>query len=207
MTYTPIKPDSGPSPAVDTTYIRDNFAQFAAIFSSTAGGIIYNHTPINDRNQGDHEVVLLEKQATDPEVTENWATLYAKDANSNAGIQPQIFARIQKFLPTNIDPRNAQNTPMQLTYNQVNTAGPVYQSFIPGGFLVYFGTTNNIAVPITVSPVPTSLFLAIAAPYNVTTGNIPFDTTTEILSTSQFRINSLSATGVYTFGWVAIGTV
>lgn len=207
MTYNPLKPDSGPSPLVDAPTIQTNFAQFAAIFSRTAGGVIYNHTPLNDNNQGDHEAILLEKQTADPGVTQLLDALYCKDATSNAGTQPQLFVQIPKFLPTILDTRNAPNNPMQLTYNAVNTAGPIYQSFLAGGYLVFFGTTNNIALNITLSPAPTTLLLAIAEPQNVLAGNTAFDVTTNIINNSTFKINSISAIGVYTFSWIAIGTV
>lgn len=202
MTYIPIKPDAGPSPNIDAPTIRDNFAAFAAIFSSSSAGIIYNHTALNEASQGNHQAVLMEKQTVDPEVTEDLAVLYCKDAPSNAGTQLQLFAKIQQFLPT------ITNAPMQLTYNQVNTVGPVYQSFLAGGYLIYFGTTMDVSVPITLSPVPTQILVAIACPYTTTLPlNLSLDVRTNRLSNSQFQIISTNASGVYTFGWIAIGTV
>lgn len=202
MTYVPIKPDAGPSPKIDAPTIQGNFASFAGIFSSSAAGITYNHTALNQASQGNHQAVLMEKQTVDPEVTEDLAVLYCKDATSNAGTQLQLFARIQQFLPT------IANTPMQLTYNQVNVAGPVYQSFLAGGYLIYFGTTMNVAVPITLSPAPTNLLVAIACPYTTTLPtNASLDVRTNRLNNFQFQIISTLASGVYTFGWVAIGTV
>lgn len=208
MTYTPIKPDAGPSPQNDAAYIRNNFAQFSAIFARNVAGVNYNHVALNASNQGSHHIVLMEKQTADPTVDQDLVTLYAKDASSKAGTQPQVFARIQKFLPTDLDSRNVPNKPMQLTYNQVNTAGPnQYQSFLAGGFIVYFGTTTNITVNITVSPAPTSLFLAIASSQKILTGNVGAHISTQILSTTTFKINSPEILAGDTVSWVALGTV
>ena len=206
MTYSFQKPDAGPSPALDAAQIRTNFSQFASIFSTLIAGLSYNHTALNDRNQGDHESVILTLQAADPGVTEDLAVLYTKNASSMAGIQPQLFVQIPKFLPTDIDTTDALNAPMQLTYNSVNTAGPVYQSFLPGGYLLYFGSTSNIAVNITLSPAPTQILVAIATPNNMTIIGtpVPFDVSTTIVSNSQFKINSTAAIGVYSFGFVVI---
>lgn len=206
MTYSFIKPDAGPSPKDDVTQIRTNFSQFATLFN-------INHTALNNSNQGDHEAVVLTLQTVDPTVTEDLDVLYCKDASSQAGTQPQLFVRIPDFLPNANDPTVTKNDPMQLTYNSVNTAGPVYQSFLPGGYLLYFGSTSNIAVNITLSPAPTQILVAIATPNTMTSVGtaVPFSVSTTILSNSTFKINStLNGTGPvipYSFGWVAIAKV
>lgn len=199
MTYSITKPDSGPSPALDVTQIQTNFSQFGTIFSA-------NHTAMNDVNQGDHEAVIIKNQATDPGVTQNLAILYCKNATSQAGTQPQLFAQIPKFLPNQNDSNNAANTPVQLTYNQVNTAGPVFQSFLPGGYLLYFGSVASIASPITLTPSPTQILVAIATPYdvNVFFNSVPFTVSTTILTNSTFRINCIEGGTTVPFGWIAI---
>jgi hypothetical protein len=199
MTYSFIKPDAGPSPKLDAPIIQTNFSQFATIFAN-------NHTALNVKNQGDHEKVVLELQNADPGVSEDLTVLYAKNASSNLGTQPQLFVQIPKFLPNQNDPNLAENIGMQLTYNTVNTAGPLFQSFLAGGYLIYFGSTSNIAVNITLSPAPTQIVTVIATPNNMTSIGtpIPFDVSVQIINNSTFKINSQSATGVYTFGWVAI---
>ena len=213
MTYSTTKPDRGPSPLIDVVQIQTNFAQFAAIFSSVSAGIFYNHTPINNKNQGDHESIIFSLQAADPGVTQNKDVLYSKNAASLSGSQPQLFVQIPKFLPNEKDQTDAQNIPMQLTYNAVNTAGPQYQSFLAGGYLVYFGSTMNIAVNIVLSPAPTKILVAIATPNNMTTVGtpIPYTVSTTIINNSTFKINStLNGSGPvvpYSFGWVAIGSV
>jgi hypothetical protein len=202
MTYSPVKPDSGPSPKIDAPQIQTNFSKFASIFSKTVIGVIYNHTAMNDSNQGDHESIILEKQLNDPGVTQNLDVIYCKDVTSKASIQPQLFVQIPKFLSNEIP-----NTPMQLTYNTVNIIGPnQFQSFLPGGYILYFGTTANIAVNITLVPAPTQILLANSTATNMTAGlgAIPFDVSTTIISNDTFKINSATAVGAYTFLWMAI---
>ena len=61
MTYSFTKPDSGPSPRIDVTQLQTDFSQFAGIFSSTAAGVNYNHTALNNKNQGDHEMGSMQQ--------------------------------------------------------------------------------------------------------------------------------------------------
>ena len=77
MTYSPITPQSQPSPAATQAQIQTNFAQFALKF-------LVNHTALNKKNQGDHEAVILEKLASDPGVTQDLVALYCKDATSQS---------------------------------------------------------------------------------------------------------------------------
>lgn len=213
MTYSPNKPDSGPSPSIDVAQIQTNFSRFDAVFSN-------NHTALNDKNQGAHETVILLRQTADPGVTEDLAVLYAKNATSRAGTQPQLFVQIPKFLPTPQDTTNAQNTGMQLTYNTVNTAGPIYQSFLPGGYLLYQGSVSGntapnvlIAQTVILSPAPTSILIAIATPNTMTSVGTPtpfnVSTTINTLTNDRFVINSTgNGSGgsiPYSFVWVAIG--
>lgn len=212
MTYSPNKPDAGPSPKVDVSQIQTDFSQFASIFAN-------NHTALNDRNQGAHEAVILNRQFVDPGVTEDLSILYTKNAASKGGTQLQLFVQIPKFLPTDQDTTNAPNRGMQLTYNSVNIAGPIYQSFLPGGYLLYQGsvsgnTTPNVLIADTVilSPAPTQILVTIATPNTRTSAGtpIPFNVSTTIntVTNDRFTINSTgngsSGSIPYSFCWVAI---
>lgn len=209
MTYNKLKPDSGPSPLLDVSIIQGNFSDFSTIFA-------LNHIALNDRNQGAHGRVILENQSDDPGVTEDLAVLYNKDATSNVSTEPQLFAQIPKFLPTNLDTTDADNVGMQLTYQQVNTAGPVYQSFLPGGYLFYTGSVTGVSIPnvitsllITLSPIPTRIITAIANSNTVTNpGGRPFKVSTIINNQSTFTIYSDANAGnpgiPYIFTWTAI---
>lgn len=198
MTYIPTKPDAGPSPFVDASTIQTNFQQFGIIFAN-------NHKALNKFGQGDHTTVILENQASDPGITTSLVALYNKNAGAaTGGPQPQLFFQIPKFLPTQYDTSNIPNVGMQLTYNTVNTSGPTqYQSFLPGGYIIYFGSTMNAAIPITLSPVPSNLIVANATMTTTTGGGVPFSVSTSINSASQFTINT-NATGAYTILWFAI---
>ncbi len=211
MTYTPTKPDQGPSPFIDVPTIQQNFAVYNTVFSA-------NHVAMNKFNQGNHKGIIFQNQTDEPDEVINSAHIFSFDAPSNAGIQPQLWVKVPKFLPNEVP-----NTKMQLTYNEVNIAGPQYQSFLMGGYLIYFGViTGNtstiipISTQITLVPAPTEIVMAIAVPNTFNTqggtfGPGPFDAFTKIDSTSQFTISS-SGNGnrpsiPYTFSWVAIGTV
>jgi hypothetical protein len=211
LMFSPDKPDAGPSPLIDVVQIRTDFSTYATVFAK-------NHTAFNTRNQGDHEDVILTLQTVNPGVNADLDVLYCIDAISHAGTQPQLFVQIPKFLPNAIDSTDAQNTPMQLTYNTVNIAGPQYQSFLPGGYLLYWGvdtgttvTDVNITDTITLSPAPTQIIVAFATANTMTTGTsvpIPFNESTQITSNSTFIINSTGngegAPIAYSFGWYAI---
>ena len=203
MTYVDNKPDPGPSPALDVATIQGNFAQFQTAFNA-------NHTNLNKSKQGDHETVIFENQSVVPGSPANFAVLFSMNATSNAGTQPQLFVQVPKFLPHPFNPVDATNSPMQLTYNTVNAAGPVYQSFLPGGYILYFGTVaipnHNIPTKVTLSPAPTKILIAMATP-TVITGSIQVGTA--ILTNSTFNILYVTsnASNGDTYNWLAIGSV
>lgn len=199
MTYVPDTPQSQQSPKDTQAQIQTNFAQWAAKF-------LVNHSAMNKSSQGDHESVILQNQSGDPGVTQDQVTLYCKNATSQAGTEPQLFAQIKKFLPTPNDPRDAPNDGMQLTYNSVNTVGPnQFQSFLIGGYLVHFGTVSAVGT-VTLSPAPSQIIIAIAQPNNLTTVGTPIANTvsTQVLNNSQFNILSSTASGVFSFTWITI---
>ncbi len=198
MTYSTLKPDAGPSPKIDVDQIRTNFQVFENTFT-------INHTDMNKANSGDHDVVLLKVTTENPSVTENLDVLYSKLAISKvapAG-EPQLFVKIPKFLPTDLDRTPASNKEMQLTYSTVNTAGPQYQSFFPGGYVMYTGSTTNYNVNIVLSPEPTAILCIIATVFNVNTSMVPQKCSARIIDNKTFKIDS-SITGLYTIGWTVI---
>ncbi len=205
MTYVPETPTSTSSPQSSVNQIEVNFSKFDSIFSSTALGVFYNHMPLNDANQGKHAAVIMQNQTTDPGVTEDLAALYAKNATAaTGGTQPEVFVQIPQFLPISTAP----NVGMQLTYPTVNVAGPIYQSFLPGGFVFYFGSTNTIGTPITLTPTPTSILCAHAVPQGTSASggatNVPYDVGVVVTQPATIKINSTRAPGGATFLWMAI---
>ena len=220
MSYDPNIPSPESSPISSVSQIQTNFAQFASIFSNL-NGIFYNHVAFSntDSAQGKHGAVIFENQSSDPGVIQSLDVLYSKDASSRSGTQPQLFIQIPQVLPTNIDKNPATNAPMQLTYNSVGMAGPIYYSFLPGGYLIYFGSAVTAGAPpngtvtITLSPVPTFIISVQAVPTGTgnaanggaTRTNVPFDSwviVNQALSTIQ--INSQRATAGSTFLWMAV---
>lgn len=208
MSYQRDRPIGEESPLAQVTIVQGNFAAYNTGFS-------INHTALNNINQGKHEAVVMENQASDPDVENNLCVLYSKDASSRAGTQPQLFLRMIKYLPTALDTSTPENDPMQLTYNEVNVAGPVYQSFLVGGYLIYFGSTTNIANPIILTPAPTSIVIALAVPNTLTTAGspIPFGASTVIDTVNNDRftifsdLNAPNPPPPYNFNWLAIGRV
>lgn len=186
------------SPAVQAVDIKNNFADFGTIFA-------VNHQGFNDTNQGKHTKVILQKQNDDPDVTQDLAVLYAKNDTQTIP-QPQLFLKLKDFLPSEIDTNTVENTPIQLTHNVVNVAGPQYQSFFAGGFIVYIGSTTEANLVITLSPAPSSLLLAMAS---ASSGVQPFIAlNTEITGTDKFRIRyTTTSIPVSTLNWFAIGKI
>ena len=194
MTYSPTIPTDLPPPNIAVDSLRTNFAQYATNFK-------VNHVALNDSNQGKHANIILENQTIDPGVIGTYDAVYTKSVTSASSTSQQLFLQVPQFLP------NAQpNLPMQLTFNSVNIAGPQYQTFLPGGYIMYFGKVSAVPVTITLVPAPTKIVCAIANPNNFTSVGtaIPFDVSTNVISASQFTIKSLAASGVYTFTWIAI---
>lgn len=210
MTYDPKIPLSTQSPLTSASPVQVDFSQFAAIFSKLALGVFYNHMPFNNSNQGKHASVIFQNQTLDPGVTEDLGVLYGKNATSAASTEPQLFAQIPKFLPTQTDTTDAPNAPMQLTYNSVNISGPVYHSFLPGGYIFYFGiitATNLIPHTITLTPTPTKILIAIANPNTVESGSThrPLKISANITSANTFDVySSFSPLAQYDFSWMAV---
>jgi predicted ATPase len=183
MTYDPNIPTNLPSPSAAVDQIRINFTEYANIFDN-------NHVAINLSNQGKHSNVILQVRGNDPDVISDFSTLYGKRITTNSSSKIQAFTRVSKFLP---DPLS--NPAVQLTFDSVNTAGPVYQSFISGGYIVYFGT--SLIGTITLSPAPTEIICVIA---NVI--DTPKNVSVLVLNNFQFQINSTIAGSNHT--WWAI---
>lgn len=200
MTYNPNIPLPDPSPANQVTAVQTNFSQLAAIFSATVAGIKYNHTAFNDFNQGDHEAILLQSQSNDPGVTQNLDVVYCKNIASASSTQPQIFVQIPAFLP------GVANESMQLTFNTVNNSGTTYQSFLAGGYLIFFGKSTVKNINITLSPTPSTILTAISNSNTMTSvgSPIPFDAEISIAQPNTIDLRSNLATGVFSFTWIVI---
>lgn len=212
MTYSPNIPEPSSSPKSSVASIQTNYSQFASVFSDTSGGVVYNHMPLNDFNQGKHAAVLIQNQGGDIGIgdTQSLAILYSKTAPAAAGNQPQLFVQIPKFLPTKLDTTKFNNPGMQLTYNSVNTSGPIYQSFLTGGYILYFGSTTTIGTPIVLSPIPTNILCVQAIPQGTSTvgsqTNVPYDVGVVVTQPNTIKINSTRAPGGAKFLWMAIAS-
>jgi hypothetical protein len=207
--YTSNKPDAGPSPLLDAPIIQANFATFNTVFSNTVGSNVYDHTALNSPLQGHHESIVMNNQAQAPGVAQNLCVLFNMNATNAAGTQPQLWAQITRFLPTGFDTTNPGNPPMLLTYNAVNTSGPIYQSFLPGGYIFYIGTATFGSLNITVTPTCTKLLIAVATAQNTYSIGGSFRAVaiaTTITGTNTFTIfPDTHASAGNTYLWYAIG--
>lgn len=210
MTYQPTAPFVTKSPKDSAIDIQTNYSKIASVFSQTVGSVIYNHMPYNNQFQGDHAAILFQLIFGDPSVTQDLTAIYARNAISNISPnsgQPQLFARIPKFLPTELDTTVASNDPMQLTFNKVNVAGPVYQSFLAGGYIVYTGnvTTASNSIDITLSPIPTKIVCSIATPNTVEVDTVhqPIKISASVINSSTVRVSTIFI-GNRTFNFIII---
>lgn len=153
MTFDPNIPTDLPSPSISVDAIRTNFSQYGQVFDN-------NHVALNGTFQGKHTHVIFQQQLSDPDVEGSFDTLYGKSTSSNLGNFQSVFAKIPQFLPNQLP-----NLPMQLFFNQVNTAGPQYQSFLAGGYIIYFGKINSVVgtinSTITLVPAPSEILCVI----------------------------------------------
>lgn len=198
MTYSPSEPTDLPPPSIAVDQIRTNFSEFDAIFDN-------NHIALNASNQGKHSQVILQEQQIDPTISGNFADLFSKIISATSGFSQELHAMVPKFLP------NRPNTPQQLTFNSVNTAGPVYQSFIAGGYIVYFGKVTQVgaaaALLVTLSPIPSEIVCVIANSTTVVSTSTFFyqPVAVNVINNFQFNVNpSGNAPGAQDFYWFAI---
>lgn len=198
MTYSPSYPENTPPPDTGINNVRTNFSSYAGIFDN-------NHVALNANNQGKHTHVILQSQGSDPSVEGSFDTLYVKSVIATSGTFQELFAKIPSFVPLK------PNDPMQLTFNVVNTSGvPYYQSFLPGGYIVFFGTIPSavtINVPIVLVPAPSKILCVIPNPTKF--GGVgltakPVEMSVTINSNSQFTINSSFPGGTGDIKWLAI---
>ncbi len=159
MSYNPAIPDDFPPPNVAVDSIRTNFSQYSTIFDN-------NHSPLNASTQGKHTNVILQQQGSDPEIEGDYDSLYGKSVITTSSTSDEVFVKIPQFLPN-----DTPNDPVQLTFNSVNTTGiPVYQSFLPGGYIIYFGSIPSgplntpVTAQITLSPIPSKILCVIPNP-------------------------------------------
>lgn len=203
MTYSTRKPDAGPSPKVDVNQIRENFASFLTVFSA-------NHTALNASTQGCHTNILFQTQTSNDDVPGGTANMFSKSVTNATSTQPHLFTKVARFLPNGNNSAMADNVPLQLTYNKVSTTGPIYQSFMIGGYLLFMGQTNNIAADIVLTPSPSRILSVIPAAHNMkSSGGAPYDVAAQVISNTTFRIrSSLNGSGPavpYLFTYLAIG--
>lgn len=197
MTYIPTQPEDQPPPNIAVDQIRENFLQYFNIFDN-------NHVALNAANQGKHSNVLLQRQTLDPDVEDNFDSLYGKSVNTASGTSDQAFVKIPEFIS------NVPNAPMQLTFNKVNLNAQ-YQSFLPGGYIIYWDSipsSNLINTQITLVPAPSEILCVIPNPTKVEGTGLnparPTPISVTLNNNFQFTIKAGFPTGTGVINWIAI---
>lgn len=125
MTYDVNIPSEEQSPSVSQPGIKINYFEYDRIFK-------LNHMEMNNDNEGNHSFVIFKNQSSDPSVIPPVGTLFGK-IGSGVANSANVFFKTSKFLP------NQENTAELLTFNVAANIIDQYQSFMMGGYIVYFG--------------------------------------------------------------------
>ena len=153
-----------------------------------------NHYPLTgDQNQtfqGMHNVVTMRPQTGDPTTTAGQTAFYNKLVSSI----PQLFFRPES---------NA--TPIQLTYQSINTTGTQQYSFVAGPFIIYGGfKTGGVTSGTTIALTPGSSLIYVG----LTTSSVQFIGT--IGSAVATNVNASPGANSFTIEFqsgVIVGTV
>lgn len=203
MIFDPTKPTDLPPPSVSVDTIRTNFSSYADVFDN-------NHIALNLSNEGKHNQVILQQQFGNPVVNGNFADLFSKIISAQSGNSQELHAMIPRFLPNDF-----AYQPQQLTFNIVNTVGPnQYQSFIAGGYIVYFGKVTQgpgsaVSLSVALSPTPSQVVCVIANSTTVINSSTFFYQPVAVnnVSTAGFNVNpsgSNPGPGGQDFYWICI---
>ncbi len=210
MSYSANSPQDLPPPNIAVDQIRANFNQFA-------NSLAASHTPMNDENQGKHEAVIFQALGSTPSGGNTGDNMWCERITNSSptSTAAQLFMRVPAFggLPA---------LRQQLTYDVVNTAGPVYQSFTPGIFLTdrqspscylwYFGQASfsspASSVDVTLTPAPRKILCIIANPQQFNAATVPGPKGCSVLAKADntgFTIFGPNNTNPNTFTWIALG--
>ena len=186
--YDPNQPTDLPPPDIGIQSIKSNFSQYAIGFGN-------NHVPLNATYEGKHTNVILQQQGSDPVVEGGFDSLYIKPIISNLIPSEELFVRIPQFLTP-----DKPNDPMQLTFNIVNVAGPQYQSFLAGGYIIYWGKIASVVgvinSTITLVPKPSKIICVIPNPTrlvgvtSLVSAPLPLFVTLSTINVDEFTIKS-----------------
>lgn len=164
--------------------LRANYEAISSVFAVNHNNLVTSSPTI----QGQHRVLTMRPQNSDPDTSATQIAFYNKLVSSPAADTPALF-----FRPSN------NQTPIQLTYSAIQTGvqsvGPPITyfaqqySFVAGPFVIYMGKINN-STPgqlITLSPSTNLLYVGTS-----TTG--VSSTTTQDVMTIPTNINSTKST-------------
>lgn len=196
MTFDPTIPTDLPPPKIAVDELRLNFSEYATVFDN-------NHIALNATYQGKHSDVILQRQLLDPIISGDFDSLYSKSVVTTSNTSDELFVRIPQFLPPEFP-----NIPMQLTFNSINTSAPEFQSFMIGGYIVYFGKITTVPFLVTLVPTPSEILCIIANGNSFTSIGTPIPIDVAVLKSGvnnfQFTITSAAFTAGDSISWFAI---
>jgi hypothetical protein len=175
--------------------LLSNFQTIFSVFTK-------NHVNLNASDpgklQGMHTVLILREQTGDPATAIDQVALYVKSVSSST----MLFYR----------PSNNQ-TPIQLTYPSISTGLqstnpdvflPQQYSFMPGPFVIYFGTISiNDGQIVTLLPATTLVFVSVIQK-NAAAAGKQNAAATNIVG-NQFTVRIPFNTQPQTISYIAIG--
>lgn len=190
MAYDPLVPTTGQTPAQNYTTIQANFAQIAASYNT-------DHVDLDGGTpQGYHSKVSFPAGSA-PGSAVTSVVLYAKTSNGSS----EVFLE-----------RDNVGTEIQLTkgipLSGANTAKSVNngQTFLPGGFLMKFGTSIENSTSRTIIFTTDANLTAFNSIYQVFLYPLGTGKSSAVTSISNTQIVFQSGDVPTTIYWVAIGT-
>jgi hypothetical protein len=174
MSYSASIPNASDPRALSQKQMLANFQAINSVWA-------VNHSNLTGTNPtGQHDVLTIRRQTTDPTTTATQVALYNKLVSSI----PELFYR----------PKN-NGTPIQLTYPTIDAgSGNTQQSFLAGPFIVYAGIiTGGVSngQVVTLSPSSTLLYANVTGidVKSSAVGNIGIVATTLNTPASSFTVN------------------
>ena len=186
MTYSSTTPQS--TDPINTTYtpIATNFSILDTTFNT-------DHVPPTDAvsaNWGKHKQLTMQVSASAPAPSGTDSSWYSKTVS---GVQQAFF-------------KNAAGTETQLT--GIRSIGTNGYSLLPGGVIMQWGISTISGALTTVSfplTFPTAVYSITMTPLK--TGSSQNNTQTiQTVTTSSFKYNFATGTGVTQLYWMAIGS-
>lgn len=184
MTFTPNIPASGQTLGQTRDDIRNNFTNYNDTIS-------VNHVAPNATGAGKHKFVQMPEQGTAPATAVNEMALYTRELSGRS----TLYLRQEN-----------SGSSIQMSGVTPALSGNNGYTFLPGGFLIQWGT-HAIASGSTATSIGISFpILFLATNSVVVTPSENRNTWITFVGTTQFTVNLSAAMPNSSIKWMAIGT-